>query len=49
MVGVVGWGRVFGVRDRVSLYSSGCPGTHSVDQAASNSEICLPLPLENWN
>jgi hypothetical protein len=20
-------------RDRVSLYSSGCPGTHSVDQA----------------
>jgi len=22
-----------GVRDRVSLYSPGCPGTHSVDQA----------------
>jgi hypothetical protein len=22
-----------GVRDRVSLYSSGCPGTHFVDQA----------------
>jgi hypothetical protein len=27
---LVGW-LVF--RDRVSLYSSGCPGTHSVDQA----------------
>jgi hypothetical protein len=24
---------VFVFRDRVSLYSSGCPGTHSVDQA----------------
>jgi hypothetical protein len=23
----------FGFRDRVSLYSSGCPETHSVDQA----------------
>jgi hypothetical protein len=28
-------------RDRVSLYSPGCPGTHFVDQ---NSEILLPLP-----
>jgi hypothetical protein len=24
---------LFCFRDRVSLYSSGCPGTHSVDQA----------------
>jgi hypothetical protein len=24
---------VFVFRDRVSLYSPGCPGTHSVDQA----------------
>jgi hypothetical protein len=24
---------LFVFRDRVSLYSSGCPGTHSVDQA----------------
>ncbi|EEQ62534.1 hypothetical protein CBFG_06246 [Clostridiales bacterium 1_7_47FAA] len=24
---------IFVFRDRVSLYSSGCPGTHSVDQA----------------
>jgi hypothetical protein len=31
-------------RDRVSLCSPGCPGTHSVDQLASNSEIRLPLP-----
>jgi hypothetical protein len=22
-----------GVRDKISLYSPGCPGTHSVDQA----------------
>jgi hypothetical protein len=29
--GLVWFGLVF--RDRVSLYSSGCPGTHSVDQA----------------
>jgi hypothetical protein len=27
------WFLVFGFQDRVSLYSSGCPGTHSVDQA----------------
>jgi hypothetical protein len=26
------WGGVF--RDRVSLYSPGCPGTHFVDQAS---------------
>jgi hypothetical protein len=29
--GLVWFGLVF--RDRVSLYSPGCPGTHSVDQA----------------
>jgi hypothetical protein len=29
--GLVWFGLVFG--DRVSLYSPGCPGTHSVDQA----------------
>jgi hypothetical protein len=29
--GLVWFGLVF--QDRVSLYSSGCPGTHSVDQA----------------
>jgi hypothetical protein len=32
----------FVFRDRVSLCSPGCPGTHSVDQAGL--EICLPLP-----
>jgi hypothetical protein len=32
--GILGGGRVVvGVRDRVSLCSPGCPGTHSVDQA----------------
>ena len=38
-------------RDRVSLGSPGCPGTHFVDQArlASNSEICLPLPPKCWD
>jgi hypothetical protein len=39
-------------RDRVSLYSPSCPGTHFVDQSefvASNSEICLPLPPERWD
>ena len=29
---LVGW-LVWFFRDRVSLYSSGCPGTHFVDQA----------------
>jgi hypothetical protein len=34
-------------RDRVSLCSPGCPGTHSVDQAGLElKEICLPLPPE---
>jgi hypothetical protein len=31
------------LRDKVSLYSPGCPGTHSVDQAG------LPLPPECWD
>jgi hypothetical protein len=28
------------------LYIFGCPGTHSVDQAGLELEICLPLPPE---
>jgi hypothetical protein len=32
-------------RDRVSLYSPGCPGTHSVDQAdLTQKSTCLCLP-----
>jgi hypothetical protein len=31
-------------RDRVSLYSSGCPGTHFVDQAGLELRNRLPLP-----
>jgi hypothetical protein len=31
------------VRDRVSLFSPGCPGTHFVDQATQKSScLCLP-------
>jgi hypothetical protein len=41
------WFLVF--QDKVSLYSPGCPGTHFVDQVASNSEICLPLPPKCWD
>jgi hypothetical protein len=35
-----------GVRDRVSLYSPGCPGTHAVDQAGPRTQrsACLCLP-----
>jgi hypothetical protein len=33
--------------DRVSLYSPGCSGTHSVDQAGL--ELSLPLPPEFWD
>jgi hypothetical protein len=42
---------LFVFRDRVSLYSSGCPGTHFVDRAGLllNSEISLPLPPEAWD
>jgi hypothetical protein len=40
-------------RDRASLYSPGCPGTHFVDQAGlelqAGLEICLPLPPECWD
>jgi hypothetical protein len=32
-VWLVGWLVGFGFRDRVSLYSPGCPGTHFADQA----------------
>jgi hypothetical protein len=39
----------FFFRDSVSLCSPGCPGTHSVDQLASNSEIHLPLPPKGWD
>ena len=37
--------------DKVSLCSSGCPGTHSVDHQGGLklTEICLPLPLKCWN
>jgi hypothetical protein len=36
----------FWFRDRVSLCSPGCPGTHSVIQAGLElTETCLPLPL----
>jgi hypothetical protein len=31
-------------RDRISLCSPGCPGTHSVDQAGLKLKIRLPLP-----
>ena len=35
------------VKDRVSLWSSDCPKTSSVDQASLElTEIYLPLPLE---
>jgi hypothetical protein len=50
--GLVWFGLVWFFRDRVSLYSPGCPGTHFVDQAArlaSNSEIRLSLPSECWD
>jgi hypothetical protein len=46
--GLVWFGLVF--RDRVSLYSPGCPGTHSVDQAGL--ELINPpasLPPECWD
>ena len=39
----------FCFQDRVSLCSPGCPGTHCVDQAASSSEIRLPLPPKCWD
>jgi hypothetical protein len=38
------------VWDRVSLYSSGCPGTYYVDHAGLKlTEIHLPLPPECWD
>jgi hypothetical protein len=40
------------IQDRVSLYSPGCPGTHSVYQAGlglRNLSPSLPLFLECWN
>jgi len=33
------------LKQRGSLCSPGCPGTHFVDQLALNSEIHLPQPL----
>jgi hypothetical protein len=44
------WG---GVRDRVSLYSPGCPGAHFVDQAGLRTQksACLCLPsagIKGW-
>jgi hypothetical protein len=38
---LIWFGLVF--RDRVSLYSPGCPGTHSVDQSGrTQKSACLP-------
>lgn len=34
--------------DRVSLYSPGCPGTYSIDQAGLQPTE-LPLPPEQWD
>jgi hypothetical protein len=36
-------------RDRVSLCSPGCPGTHSVDQAGLELRNGLPLPPKCWD
>jgi hypothetical protein len=36
-------------QDRVSLYSPGCLGTHSVDQAGLELRNLLPLPTEYWD
>jgi hypothetical protein len=36
-------------QDRVCLYSPGCPGTHSVDQAGLELRIHLPLPPNCWD
>jgi hypothetical protein len=36
-------------RDRVSLYSPGCPETYFVDQSGLDSKICLPLSPECWD
>ena len=35
--------------DRVSLYSSGCPGPHFVDQAGLELRNHLPLPPKCWD
>jgi hypothetical protein len=34
------------VGNRVFLYSTGCPGTYSVDQAGPNSEIHLSVEIK---
>jgi hypothetical protein len=36
-------------RDRVSLCSPGCPGTHSVDQAGLELRNLPPLPPKCWD
>ena len=36
-------------RDRVSLCSPGCPGTHFVDQAGLEVRNLLPLPPKYWD
>jgi hypothetical protein len=36
-------------RDLVFLYSPGCPGTHSVDQAGLELRNPPPLPPECWD
>jgi hypothetical protein len=40
---------IFVLGDRVSLCSFGRSGTHSVDQASLNSEICPLLHSERWD
>ena len=36
--------------ETVSLYSSACPGTHSIDQIGLKlTEICVHLPPERWD
>jgi hypothetical protein len=47
----VGWVLVclIAFKNRVSLYSSGCPRIHYIDQAGLKlTEIQLPLPPKCW-
>lgn len=44
------WGGQVGIRDKVSLCSSGYPGIHYVNQAGPElTKICLPLPPKFWD
>jgi hypothetical protein len=47
---MIGCSFVFVFQDRISLCSSGWPGTHFVEtMLALNSVIPLPLTLESWD